>query len=181
MRLEDLAALHGTDKLTHGYMPHYQHHLGHLENEPISLLEVGVQTGVSLRMWQAFFRRGLITGVDIDPVCANLDLGERVRVVIADVKQFHPSGTFDIIVDDGSHLAVDIRGAVAALWGSLRPGGWYVIEDWQVQFDPSYGGGPEGSVATDMARHWLYRLLGDQRGPMTEMHVYPKIVFARKA
>ena len=42
---------------------------------------------------------------------------------------------FDLVVDDASHHG-DLTGATyRLLWPLVAPGGWYVIEDWQVGFD----------------------------------------------
>lgn len=179
MTLEDWAQQYGTDKLSHGYLGFYERHLGTLRHQEIQLLEIGVQTGASLRMWESYFVNGTITGVDIDPKC--LDLNLPANIVIADVKTYTPDREFDVIVDDGSHHAVDVTTAIGRLWNSLKPGGWYVIEDWQVQFDPGFGGGPEGSQATQLAQRTLFRILSGGQSAAIELHAYPKILFLRKA
>jgi hypothetical protein len=42
------------------------------------------------------------------------------------------NGLYDIIVDDGSHLAPHVLKAYSKLWHALKPGGIYVIEDLHV-------------------------------------------------
>ena len=68
--LDELGILHGTDKgsLGHGYLGHYERILGPLRDEPITILEIGVSDGASLRMWADYFTRATIVGVDINEV-----------------------------------------------------------------------------------------------------------------
>jgi hypothetical protein len=65
--LDETGLLEGTDKgsTTHGYLWHYDRILGHLRHEPISLLEIGIFRGASLRMWSRHFDVATIVGADI--------------------------------------------------------------------------------------------------------------------
>lgn len=45
----------GTDKVRHGYTKLYYELFKHLRNKPMSLLEIGVRRGYSLKMWNRFF------------------------------------------------------------------------------------------------------------------------------
>lgn len=176
--LEELAAQYGTDKGSHGYLPFYERHLGDLRD--IRLLEIGVQDGASLRMWSDWIPGAEIVGVDISAACAQLALPHNVSVVITDVKVYKPAAPFNVIIDDGSHHASDVVTAIGRLWDSLTSGGWYVIEDWQVQFTALYGGTQNGSDATDLARRTLYRILSGGPSAAAELHAYAKILFLRK-
>lgn len=180
--LAEIAERTGTDKLLHGYCPHYEDHLRHLRNEPIELLEVGVYQGQSLRMWAEYFRHAEIEGLDIDTgiVIDPETLDERVTLISGDVKDFVAERHYDVVIDDGSHHAADIVAAVDRLWPYVKLGGWYVIEDLQTQFSAQWGGGPF-SPALVKVRNAMYELLHDQpECPLVEMHVYPQIVFLRK-
>ena len=42
---------------------------------------------------------------------------------------------FDIIIDDGSHISLDIVETFLLHWRHLRPGGLYVIEDLRPTYD----------------------------------------------
>jgi hypothetical protein len=65
--LDEIGLLEGTDKgsTTHGYPRHYDRILGHLRHEPITLLEIGIFPGASLRMWSRYFDVATIVGADI--------------------------------------------------------------------------------------------------------------------
>lgn len=180
--LIDLAAEFPTDKLGHGYLPHYEGHLGHLRHKPISLIEIGIQRGGSLRMWAEFFWQARVVGVDIDPACREA-AGGHIEVVIGDIKGYVPDREFDVVIDDGSHQPEDVIAAFELLWPRLRPGGWYVIEDLMWMWVAHFGGGPEGSAL----RPWLHGLfdlvlLGRpcSKWRICEVHLHPQIAFIRK-
>ena len=71
--LTRLAIKHGTDKWgLHFYTPLYHELFCHLRDQPIRLLEIGVggysrhnNAGHSLILWEAYFQRGTIVGIDI--------------------------------------------------------------------------------------------------------------------
>jgi hypothetical protein len=123
-----------TDKLTvHGYGEAYNEIAMILNKRPmrVKVLEIGVEKGESLRYWQHLFPLGKITGVDINPdavwpertvkVTGNITSPETIAQI---------TGTFELIVDDGSHIGADVDAAFTALWPRVSPGGFYVIEDW---------------------------------------------------
>ena len=135
-RYDDIALVCVTDKSSdrsidgHGYMDYFEEHLrGH---DPRRILEIGVGGGGSLKMWETIFPHALIVGVDIHPGC--LAEAGRSRVVeLINARDLRPLvrkyGSFDFIVDDGSHIAEEIFLALDVLWDALTPGGLYAIED----------------------------------------------------
>lgn len=141
---DDLTALadhYKTDKgsIKHGYTPVYERYLVAWKDEPINLLEIGVACGSSLKMWSAYFPNASITGVDIRTECAELCKGyDRIRIDIADATTYTPDNPLDIVIDDGSHISLDIVKTWRQLWPYLKPGGLYVIEDLRCTFDPAY-------------------------------------------
>src|SRR5207248_1611615 len=81
----------------HWYTPHYDHHFGPLREAPVRLLEIGIggydvpeAGGGSLRMWQRYFRRGLIHGLDIFEKRLN---EPRIRTVRGDQNDPAPDHT----------------------------------------------------------------------------------------
>jgi len=138
------------------YIPIYESELRpHLElGAPISLLEIGVQNGGSLEVWHKLLPpHSRVIGLDIDERCRELRLSEGIELHIGDATQqaFVDSALgetrFDIIIDDGSHRSNDIIASFDILFGRLKPGGIYVVEDLQCSYWPAYGGGfrAEGS------------------------------------
>ena len=64
-----LAATHGTDKRAHAhnYVVAYTTHIGARRRARITLLEIGVLRGASIRMWRDYLPRARIVGLDLDP------------------------------------------------------------------------------------------------------------------
>jgi hypothetical protein len=136
LTLDDLALKHGTDKASfcHDYCPHYEHHLDYLRTGPVHLLEIGVLWGASLRMWADWFSHpeSVIIGVDTNRTLVEYP---RVRIIETHSQMLQWEQVrlpdLDVVVDDGSHIAVDAIQSFNLLWPHLRQGGWYVIEDTQ--------------------------------------------------
>ncbi|HZN86548.1 MAG TPA: class I SAM-dependent methyltransferase [Burkholderiales bacterium] len=152
-----LAALYGTDKYgEHDYTPVYEELMRTARGKPVRLLEIGVGGyagalgGESLRMWESYFRRGRITGIDLYDKTA-LSGG---RVTVRQCSQVDAPqlgalaqelGPFDFIIDDGSHLNTHQIETFRILWPHLSDGGAYIVEDVQTSYWPAYGGGPLGT------------------------------------
>jgi demethylmacrocin O-methyltransferase len=182
MSLEKLAEKHNTDKLWHGYCPHYEKHLAELKDEPVVLIEVGVASGASMRMWRDWFsnKDACLVGIDIDKDTPT-SLGDGVRIEITDGTAYEWQGAdVDVVIDDGSHTSGDIIRALLNWWPHLKSGGWYVIEDLAVQWRIDYGGGGAGSPATSTIKGMLDELWQHDEKTVTEFHAYNEIVFLRK-
>jgi Methyltransferase domain len=143
MSLTELADHYKTDKgnIKHGYTAFYERYLAHLKDQPIALLEIGVGSGCSLKMWSDYFRNASIHGIDIRPECADLcQAFPRIAIAVMDAKAASLPGPFDIIIDDGSHVSQDIVDAFSLNWPNLKPGGYYAIEDFRPTYDESLWG-----------------------------------------
>ena len=123
------------------YWPEYQRLFAGLEVQKINMLEIGVQHGGSYRVWKNYFGEDLLswTGIDIDPKCLalNNDLPEEKGLVLcgnqADdnflEKVVSKRGTFDVVIDDGSHHSEDIVSSFKCLAKHVAEGGLYIVED----------------------------------------------------
>jgi len=123
-----------SDKWT-SYLSRYEDLFAPYRDEPISLLEIGVQNGGSVEMWAKYFRKAeRIVGVDINPECGGLIFDDpRVQVIIGNATnnemQNIIKGDFNIIIDDGSHYDADIIKGFSVWFQRLRTEGLYVVED----------------------------------------------------
>lgn len=133
-----------------GYLQHYDRVLGSLQDQPIRLLEIGVQAGGSLEIWAKYFQSSpLIIGCDSDPNCKDLIYDDdRIKVLIGDINDTDTllsidalTSTLDLVVDDGSHQSRDIIASFIELFPRLSHGGLYLIEDLHCSYWKSYGGG----------------------------------------
>jgi hypothetical protein len=167
-----LAALYGTDKYgEHDYTPVYQELMRPWRGRPVRLLEIGVGGysgllgGESLRMWESYFRRGRIYGIDVYDKTALS--GGRVQVFQCsqvDAPKLsalaQELGPFEFIIDDGSHLNAHQIETFRILWPHLRDGGSYIVEDTQTSYWPSYGGGaPSTPAYARSCMHWFKNLV----------------------
>ena len=108
--LSELAVLHGTDKGPdgHGFTSVYARILDPVRQTVSRVLEIGVYTGASIRMWRDYFPNAMIIGADENLANAT-PTGERTKLVAADqsrvdsLEQLAAKGPFDVIIDDGSH------------------------------------------------------------------------------
>ena len=164
-----------TDKIEpHGYYPAYLK-LASLIGPYGSVCEVGVAGGGSLEMWQALFPFGLVAGVDYDPAMTWPEGTQKIVCHQDDpalpgaLQKLAPA--WDLIVDDCSHDGAKTQRTWELLWPLVRPGGWYVVEDWNGAFgNARQAGSPyvwgEGLLATVSG---FLRLLNDRDADCDEI------------
>ena len=65
--LNQIAIEQKTDKssLVHNYCEKYELYFDKIRFENLKILEIGVQNGFSLKMWEKYFQNSLIYGIDI--------------------------------------------------------------------------------------------------------------------
>lgn len=137
MTLLELMRKHGTDKADHRFDIPYSYFLDDHRLDVTRVLEIGVKRGASLRVWEDYFPKATIFGIDIKPKYAK-SASSRSRVFIG--SQADPEllqqvcraadFAFDLIVDDGSHLSDDQVASLKYLWPFLKPPyGVYALED----------------------------------------------------
>jgi hypothetical protein len=123
-------------KRQHNYLAYYWMHCRDIRFDVRNVLEIGVETDHSIRMWEEFFPNATIYGVDIDPSCRRFE-GDRRRILIGDQgdvnflrRVIREAGeAFDIIIDDGSHRVDHQLKAFGLLFPAMSDHGIYVIED----------------------------------------------------
>lgn len=126
------SAWDGGDKGTHhSYIEVYEKEMSKTKN--ISLLEIGVQFGYSIKMWQEYFDNSWISGIDIDLNKIIFDDLENVFACDATdsnkINKIFNNKKFDYIIDDGSHKVEDQIKSFDILFPRLNSGGKYFIED----------------------------------------------------
>jgi len=151
--LTEIGLRHGTDKVhRHAYTDYYERLLGHLRDEPITLLEFGIggyrdpmAGGSSLRMWRDYFPRATVIGVDIFDKTALAE--DRITILQGDQsdtlfleKLGRELGPFDVVIDDGSHIPKHVLTTFHAIFPFVVDGGYYIVEDTQTSYWPAAGG-----------------------------------------
>jgi SAM-dependent methyltransferase len=130
------------------YFEIYERHFHQFRGKDMSLVEFGVLHGGSLQMWKHYFgAQAKITGVDINPRCAQL-AEERIDIMLGNQEDreslrnlCRSKPKFDIIIDDGGHTMLQQKTTFEEMWGHLKDGGIYLCEDVLTSYWPAFGGG----------------------------------------
>ena len=128
------------------YFPIYEKHFTPIRNKPIKILEIGILNGGSLEMWRYYFPEATIVGIDINPLCKEHEQeGINIRIGDQTDEKFLQSlidefGTFDLIIDDGSHHVAHVNKTFQFLFPKLADEGIYFIEDTHAAYWDSHGG-----------------------------------------
>jgi predicted O-methyltransferase YrrM len=161
-----------------------------------NIFELGIDQGGSTALLALLFRPRKLVAIDIDPepkeVLTQLteasDDGTRVsphygidqadrRALEAILQREFGGEPLDLVVDDASHEARETTASFNILFPRLRPGGCYVIEDWEwdhayeraVRVDPRPLGtrGTEASTSVGPSRLVLELALASGSSPET--------------
>jgi GT2 family glycosyltransferase/peptidoglycan hydrolase CwlO-like protein len=152
------------------YLREYDRLFASYREQPISMLEIGIQNGGSLEIWSQYFTNAeKFVGCDINPDCSKLTyLDPRIVVIVGDAttpetqsKVLAKSASFDLIIEDGSHTSSDIVKAFARYFPALKTGGLFVAEDLHCSYWDGFEGGlfhPYSSITffkhlADMVNH----------------------------
>lgn len=125
----------GIHKYLH-YFDIYHRHFARFIGREVRIMEVGVYSGGSLRMWREYFGpSSRIYGVDIEPACLEYK-AENIDILIGDqgdrafwrkVKETVPK--IDIFIDDGSHLYDHQMITLEEMLPHIGPEGVFLCED----------------------------------------------------
>lgn len=138
--LDTIFNKYNTDKNTyfHNYTRQYEKLLRDFRDKPIKYLEIGVFTGGSLNAFrEAFLNATCIVGIDINneyKYYENTQKNIFVEIGNATDPNFikmitEKYGSFDIILDDGSHTNTDVINTFELLFPLLNDNGLYIVED----------------------------------------------------
>jgi SAM-dependent methyltransferase len=142
-KMEDLEIIflkYDTDKNVyfHNYTRQYNSLLHNFREKPIKYLEIGVGKGDSIKAFRETFKKSTCClGLDTDSRCKNYeDVENNVFVEIGDatdsnfIQQITTKyGSFDVILDDGSHKNKDVIKSFELLFPLLNDNGLYIVED----------------------------------------------------
>ena len=125
---------HGDKGTAHTYIDEYEKLLDQYR-ENSTVLEIGICRGESLKMWNEYFINSKVYGIDITDEHIKDLIGEnKYNIIIGNacsediLKQLNDL-TFDVIIDDGSHLINDQISSFNILKHRMKPNGIYIIED----------------------------------------------------
>ncbi|MDE3016006.1 MAG: class I SAM-dependent methyltransferase, partial [Pseudomonadota bacterium] len=130
------------------YFPIYERHLQRFRNLDVTLLEIGVNHGGSLKLWKRFLGPyAKIVGIDINPQCVKAE-EEQIQIRIGSQSDgafldglLDEIGIPDIVIDDGSHVMKDVNVTFDYLYPKLLKNSVYLVEDLHTAYWEEYGGG----------------------------------------
>lgn len=152
MTIEELFSFYETDKAKfiknqnvpgHGYSDFYEKHFYKFKNKSLNILEIGSYSGASAAAFSKYFPNSNIYCLDVN-----------LSKFIYKSKQIFPHGldvtnskmlkkfqnkidfekkiiSWDIIIDDGSHILSHQHKSINYFFRYLKLGGLYVIEDYK--------------------------------------------------
>ena len=149
--LNTIAEFYKTDKLEHGYLETYEKYFEKIRDKKLKILEIGIADGKSLLTWSDYFKNSTIIGIDIHKIDIKEKKLDRDNIKVHQGSQsdekfiseiINQYESFDIIIDDGSHLKKDVIKSFHLLFPHLNNEGLYVVEDMQTSYNHFFGGNP---------------------------------------
>lgn len=128
---------------THSFIEYYETLLAPYRHTAKNILEIGLMSGESLRMWTEYFA-GTVYGMDCDvypightanlfPIMAegkhNIVIGDAANP--ADIDKYFKGIKFDVVVEDAGHDVEQQLQIYATLKPYMAEGSIYIIEDIQ--------------------------------------------------
>lgn len=154
MRLTEISlrigAAHENTKPTWMY-DLYDRYFAELADHPVTLLELGVHSGESAKVFASYFKNGTVVGTDIENRGVDFSGYPNVIFALADQRNAeqlnkvcatHAPDGVDIIIDDASHYGSWSLASYSILYPHLNPGGLYIVEDWATGYWDDW---PDGS------------------------------------
>jgi hypothetical protein len=177
--LDAIGLKFGTDKASsdHDYLSFYENFFEPLRNAQMTLLEIGVLGGASLRTWEEYFPNSKIIGADINPAVKMFER-DRVSIEILDQSNIEQlthvaikHGPFDIIVEDGSHMWEHQITSLRTMFPFLKNGGLYVVEDLQTNYGAIQRDfkGVASGTCVDFLKAWVDLRVGDDQIRINEI------------
>jgi cephalosporin hydroxylase len=145
MSLEELVDNSKTDKNTvHSYLPLYQKLLISKKESAKNVLEVGINTGGSIKLWSDFFINAKVYGVDIININSinNDTIKNNENIILHTSKDAYNEDFFianflyknikcDFMLDDGPHTIESMKNFIKLYSQIMTDDGILIIEDVQ--------------------------------------------------
>ena len=141
------------------YFEIYEENFSKFRNKRITILEIGVFRGGSLKMWQNYFgNKANLIGIDIDPACKKFENNNN-KVYIGDQTNenflrsiLNENENPDIIIDDGGHTSNQQISSFNFLYEDLKPNGVYLVEDTHTSYVKEFQDREDNLTFTEYAK-----------------------------
>jgi cephalosporin hydroxylase len=172
------------------------------EASPKTMLEFGIFQGGSPALYSLWFDLDKFVGVDccapvaaLDDFCRSHAAGRHIRsyygVSQTDrsrieeiVRTEFGAVPLDVIIDDASHSYENTKRTFEIAFPLLRPGGWYLIEDWGWAHWPKlerFNRVYDGQTSLSMLIMELLMLSASRSDLVSEVRVFPAFACIRKS
>lgn len=144
MPLIDLVDNNRTDKnTTHCYLDLYEKLLGNKQQSAENVLEIGVGSGGSIKLWRDYFVNAKIHGIDTlnvisiwndlmkDPRIKLYPLTDGYNPEFVKINLLDKNLRFDFMLDDGPHTIESLYKFIELYSPLMKPDGILIIEDVQ--------------------------------------------------
>jgi len=177
--LDAIGLKYGTDKAStgHNYLEFYETFFAPLRNTHLTLLEIGVLNGASVKTWEEYFQQAHIIGADVSNSAKKYE-SNRISIEVLDqsnieelTKMAVKRGPFDIIIEDGSHMWEHQITSLRTLFPFLKQNGIYVVEDLHTNYGTAQATfkGIARSSCIEFLKSWLDLHVADQEIPLSEV------------
>jgi len=125
----------------HSYVEFYERYFKP-RRDHASLLEIGMMTGGSMHMWQCYFKKYQLVGIDLSPTWnqprdfqaevendPNIALLFEIDSRSPEIPDAVKSMKFDFVIDDGDHSVLAQIDTFENYWPVVADQGTYFIED----------------------------------------------------
>jgi hypothetical protein len=178
------------------YFDIYERFFERYVDQEVTILEIGVYRGGSLKMWKEYFgSKAQIYGVDINPECKKFE-EERIQIIIGSqedrsflnkLKASIPK--VDIIIDDGGHTMHQQIVTFEEMFDHIKDNGIYLCEDTHTSYWHTYGGGfrnPDSFIEyskdlVDSLTGWHYGKVNKYTKSIKSINFFDSIVVFEKA
>lgn len=175
MGLHELGLKYKTDKAHyHKFTNVYDNNLKHLIGEKINFLEIGIEHGFSLKMWEEFFQNANIFGADIfDKSFLNSDKIKTFKINQENENELMLlPDNLDVIVDDGGHTMLQQQITFKVLFDKkLKKNGYFILEDLHTSKQHYYN--THGSNDKNNTLKFLYDLKNCELSKDNQYYITP--------
>ncbi len=130
------------------YFDIYEKYFSKYRGQKLNLLEIGISHGGSIQLWKKYFGEHVhIFAIDVNPECEKLTQ-ENTTIFIG--SQSNPAflketmqklPMLDIVIDDGGHTMEQQKTSFQHLYGKVKEGGLYIVEDTHTSYWYEFHGG----------------------------------------
>ena len=125
----------------------YENNFSPFRDQELTLVEIGVRSGASLKLWKEYFSRAKIIGIDslrdftVNNIPINQDWvsGDRIAYINGDAyiqTTADQVNNIDILIDDGPHTVQSHIALLELYIPKMSKNGLIIIED--INYDPNF-------------------------------------------